>query len=91
MPKNFKEDFTLTTEAINEEQGIISGVALVYDQETRNGTAYDNKVKFKETLPLLFNHDVDDVIGNVNYEKSDKGVNFKAKLNLNVKHGFKMV
>lgn len=64
----------------DEDKMQFSGVAVEFGVKTRNETVYNNTT-FIEKLPLLYQHDIDDVIGNVSFTKTENKVYFDAKLN----------
>ena len=85
----FNETLTLGIENLNEEKGIISGRALTYSEKSRNDRYYKTGMfgTGEITLPALFNHDTNNVIGKVHYDRQEKFVDFIIEFNRNVEKG----
>lgn len=69
-----------------ESKRILKGRAINYNSVTLNGTLFRH-LKFIETLPALFNHNRDIVIGNVKFSNDTDGINFEMTLNPNTADG----
>jgi len=85
----FNETLTLGIENLNEEQGIISGRALTYSEKSRNDRYYQEGMFGigEITLPSLFNHDTNSVVGKVHYDRQEKFIDFVIEFNRNVEKG----
>lgn len=81
------ESYQINKESLENDKMEFSGLATEHGKTTRNGSVY-----YKETFdikntgikPALFNHDVNNVLGNVEFFEGKKGVEFKIRLNPNL-------
>lgn len=86
--KKINEYLTINNESLNDEKMQFTGLAVEYGALTRNSSVY-----YKETFnvsetgvkPALFNHDINNVIGNVEFYEGKTGIDFKISLNPNLK------
>lgn len=65
-----------------------AGYGSTFDEKDREGDiiekgTFDKSLKHKSTLPLLFNHDRNQVIGKLEASEDEKGLFVKGYLNLN--------
>lgn len=90
-------EMNISKESIKEDKFEITGQAVVLGEKSRNGVVYEDIQVENKNFPLLNNHNSNDVIGNVTFEKTGNIINFSAKLNPkinnamriweNIKHG----
>lgn len=71
----------LTVKAIEEDQRIIRGVATTPSPDRVGDIVEPLGVKFKNPMPLLWQHQADKPVGTVKFDKPTKdGITFEAKL-----------
>jgi HK97 family phage prohead protease len=79
---------SLTIKSIDEETGVFNAYLSTYENTDRDGDviktgAFDASVQNKQTVPMLFNHDRNKVIGKLELNSDDVGLKVKGTLNLN--------
>lgn len=71
----------LTVKAVEEDQRLIRGVATTPTTDRQGDIVEPKGIKFKNPLPLLWQHRADQPVGTVKFEKAtDKGINFEARI-----------
>jgi len=71
----------LTVKAVQEDQRIITGVATTPSPDRVGDVIEPMGVKFTNPMPLLHQHNSDEPVGNVIFDKPTKnGITFKAQL-----------
>lgn len=71
----------LTVKALDEEKREITGIATTPETDRVGDIVEPLGAKFKNPLPLLWQHQHDKPVGTVKFEKpTDKGISFKATL-----------
>lgn len=86
MKPKIWQDFKITTLQSTDDKRVLKGRAINYNKRTLNGTLFRN-LNFIETLPALFNHNTNIVIGNVQYSQAEDGIDFEMSLNPNTVDG----
>lgn len=80
MPKNRAFSF-ITVKAVDEEQRIITGIATTPTPDRVGDIVEPLGVKYKNPLPLLWQHRSDQPVGTVRFDKPTKdGITFTARL-----------
>lgn len=71
----------LETKAIDDERRIISGVATTPEPDRLGDIVEPLGVKFRNPMPLLWQHDTDKPIGTVKFSRpTEDGIDFEARL-----------
>jgi HK97 family phage prohead protease len=71
----------LTIRSVDEEQRIITGVATTPTPDRVGDVVEPLGVKFKNPLPLLWQHRTSEPVGNVRFDKpTEDGITFQAKM-----------
>lgn len=78
--KNTTEQIKLSIENVQNDKYIISGLAVKLGERSRNGVIYED-LTFEEKSPLLNEHNPEQRLGYVNFEKVGNDINFIAKFN----------
>ena len=78
----------LTLKTVDDNNGLFEGYLSTYGNADRVGDvidkgAFDNSIQKKSTVPMLFNHDRNSVIGKMELSSDDKGLKIKGTFNLN--------
>lgn len=71
----------LETKAIDDERRIISGIATTPEPDRLGDVVEPLGVKFRNPMPLLWQHDTDKPIGTVKFSRpTEAGIEFEARL-----------
>lgn len=71
----------LTVKSVDEDQRIIRGTATTPNPDRMGDIVMPLGIKYKNPLPLLWQHQADKPVGTVIFDKpTDKGVDFEARL-----------
>lgn len=71
----------LETKSINEDKRIITGIATTPEPDRVGDIVEPLGVKFKNPMPLLWQHDSEKPVGTVKFSKpTEDGINFEARL-----------
>jgi HK97 family phage prohead protease len=71
----------LTVKSVDEDRRVIRGVATTPDADRMGDVVVPTGVKFKNPLPLLWQHQSDKPVGTVAFDTpTDKGIGFEATL-----------